>query len=160
VTVLAVKTSPVRKVDHLIVHCSASSATANIGAKEITEWHKARGWRTIGYHYVIRRNGKLELGRPVEEVGAHVGDCGPGWNTRSVGVCLVGGVNEQGKPTNNFTDEQFDTLEWVLLFLLKKFPGSAVMGHRDLIKLTKAPPKDCPSFDVTSYLKERNIHVA
>ena len=62
----------------------------DIGAKEIKAWHKGKGWKDIGYHYVIRLNGKVELGRPLEKMGSHV----VGYNRDSVGVCYVGGVED------------------------------------------------------------------
>ena len=94
--------------------------------------------------------------RPLHRSGAHVGDCGPGWNARSIGICLIGGVSEdemQGKhpkPENNFTPEQFQTLRQIIEDL--SVLNCTTMGHRDLIKITNAPPKACPCFDVASFL--------
>jgi N-acetylmuramoyl-L-alanine amidase len=72
-----------RKIDLLVVHCSATVATADIGAAVIRDWHKQRGFKDIGYHYVIRRDGKIERGRPEQQVGAHV----QGFNAHSIGIC-------------------------------------------------------------------------
>lgn len=147
-----------RDVDHIIIHCAATPPTADIGAVDIDKWHRAKGWWGCGYHYVIRRDGTIESAargnrtRPLEKSGAHVGDCGPGWNKRSVGVCLVGGVDKDMQPQSNFTMEQFESLQVVLAELEELFPGCTIMGHRDLIKLTGAPPKACPSFDVKTWL--------
>jgi N-acetylmuramoyl-L-alanine amidase len=88
-----------KKTDLLVVHCAATKASMDIGAKEIRRWHKDRGWDDIGYHYVIRRNGDVEIGRPENAVGAHVA----GKNSTSVGICLVGGIDDAGKPKANFT---------------------------------------------------------
>lgn len=147
-----------RQVDHLIIHCSATGPDQNITATDIDKWHRARGWWGCGYHYVITRDGTTQSEasgnrcRPLEQAGAHVGDCGPGWNSRSIGVCMVGGVGKNGKAENNFTLEQWKALEELVLTLLEKYPGIKVLGgHRDLIKKTGAPPKDCPSFSVKDW---------
>ena len=83
-----------RKVNLLVIHCAATKPNMDIGRDEIDSWHKARGWSGIGYHYVIRRDGRIESGRPVEQAGAHAS----GYNANSIGICLVGGINHNGKP--------------------------------------------------------------
>lgn len=155
--------TPLRKIDTLIVHCAATKADMDIGSNEIDQWHRQQGWFRCGYHAVIRRDGTVETAatghkpRPLSDVGSHVGGCGPGWNTRSLGVCMAGGIDRKGNPENNFTEAQFASLERVLREWLKLFPGAQIMGHRDLIKLTKAAPKACPSFDVLPWLASRGI---
>lgn len=145
-------------VDYIVVHCSATKATQDIGRDEIDRWHKQKGWKAIGYHFVIRRNGLLERGRPLDdddllepaegEVGAHV----EGFNRRSVGVCLVGGSDDLLRPARNFTQAQYDELEKLLLALVEQFPGAEVRGHRDFPGVTKS----CPSFDVQAWWANRN----
>ena len=153
-----------RHIDHLIIHSSASRAKQNFTSTDIDRWHRANGWFGCGYHFVIPRDGNLEsheLGdrcRPLSKVGAHVGDCGAGWNKRSLGICLIGGLDEEGKAEDNYTEAQYKCLDSLLSYLLLEYPDSAVMGHRDLIKLTKAPPKDCPCFDVRKWCKEKGIN--
>lgn len=149
-----------RPTTHLIIHCAATKPSMDIGAVEIDKWHRALGWFGCGYHYIIRRDGTLEseaLGqrcRPLEKAGAHVGDCGPAWNGKSLGICMAGGVAEDGKtPEDNFTDEQRETLRDLLMRFRAEDPSLTIMGHRDLIAATKAPPKACPSFDVVKWLK-------
>ena len=132
-------------VRFIAVHCSATPAKMDIGAAEIRRWHRAKGWLDIGYHFVIRRDGTVETGRNITTPGAHV----EGWNHCSVGVCLVGGVDEKGNPENNFTEAQFRSLYHQLQLLQAKFPNAAVQGHRDFPKVAKA----CPSFDVREWLK-------
>ena len=143
-----------RKVDHLVVHCSATKAKSNITATDIDKWHRARGWFGCGYHYVITRDGTIQSHasgdrcRPLDMPGAHVGDCGPGWNKRSIGICMVGGLDEEGKPEDNFTGEQWVALDELVNKVLKEHPTITHLGgHRDLIKATNAPPKACPCFD-------------
>jgi N-acetyl-anhydromuramyl-L-alanine amidase AmpD len=152
-----------REVDHIIVHCAATPPTSDIGAADIDRWHRAKGWWGNGYHYVIRRDGEIEAEsagkrcRPLEKPGAHVGGCGPGWNKRSIGICLVGGIDEEGNAEDNFTTEQFDSLKDLVEYLRRMFPDTKIMGHRDLIKLTGASPKSCPSFEVSDWLRHVGI---
>jgi N-acetyl-anhydromuramyl-L-alanine amidase AmpD len=133
-----------RKIEGIVLHCSATPAKMDIGAKEITAWHKERGMLTIGYHFVIRRNGTVEKGRDIGTVGAHV----EGHNAKTIGICLVGGVNAKMKPEANFTGEQFITLKSLLNTLKASYPTATILGHRDY-----NPKKACPSFDVKPWVK-------
>jgi N-acetylmuramoyl-L-alanine amidase len=81
-----------REITHIVMHCTATPGTADIGAAEVNRWHLQRGWSGIGYHFVIRRNGTVEAGRPIEKKGAHVA----GFNAKSVGISLAGGVASDG----------------------------------------------------------------
>lgn len=145
----------IRKVDKIIVHCSDTCARMNIGAPEITKWHvDERGWKDIGYHFVIRRTGTIELGRDLdkdgdvyEEIGAHVA----GWNSRSIGICLVGGRGDDGTAENNFTEDQFKSLENLLRIMKADFPGATIHGHNEFAD------KACPSFDVQEWIGKRKI---
>lgn len=141
----------VRKTTDLIVlHCSATRPSMDVGAKEIDKWHKARGWLKIGYQRVIRRNGDVEQGRKDDEIGAHA----EGYNSHSIGVCWVGGVAEDSLgPEDNRTDAQRKSLESVVRELKQKYPGAKVVGHGDLPGVHKA----CPSFSVANWLKEINL---
>jgi N-acetylmuramoyl-L-alanine amidase len=140
------------------VHCSASKANIDegitlpgedVGVKEITAWHKARGFKTIGYHFVIRRSGQVENGRPLTEIGAHV----EGYNANSIGICMVGGVSETGKSENNYEPKQWETLKALLARLHREFPGAEIKGHRDFPKVAK----DCPCFDVRAWLAKEKL---
>lgn len=131
-----------KKTEFIVVHCAATSPKMDIGIKEIEKWHKARGFDSVGYHVVIRRDGTRELGRGIDEIGAHV----KGYNYNSIGVCLVGGIDENGKSESNFTPEQFEALWNVLGVLTKDYPFAEVVGHRDL-----NAGKDCPCFDVKGW---------
>lgn len=154
--------------DHLIVHCTATRPNQkNIDAKWVDKVHKKRGWSGCGYHAVITREGRLQMKdngfptRAVDQKGAHVGGCGPGWNGRSFGVTLAGGLDASGDPENNFTKKQFRTLTRLIKDFLKSHENPdavQIMGHRDLIKLTGASAKACPCFDVAEFLVEYRIH--
>lgn len=149
---------------YIVVHVTATPPTADIGVKEVRAMHKARGFNDIGYHWVIRRNGKVEAGRPEGDIGAHVA----GFNSVSVGVSMVGGVDAKGQPQHNATPEQMATLETLLRDLTTRYPQAGVCGHRDL-----SPDRDrdgiiepgeyikaCPCFDVIPWARERGIRTA
>ena len=110
----------------------------DIGAKEIKGWHKGKGWKDIGYHFVIRLNGKVELGRPLYKVGSHV----IGWNTDSVGVCYVGGLEDK-KPKDTMNAAQEAAWRKLVSTLRAQYGALEVFGHNDFTDL-----KACPSFKV------------
>lgn len=131
--------------DMIIVHCSATPPSLDIGVEVIDNWHKAKGWDGIGYHYVIRRNGTVEPGRDISKTGAHA----KGYNSRSIGICLVGGINEDNTPDANFSIGQYNRLKEIIdgLILSKVVTKDVkIVGHRDLDGVTKA----CPCFDVSN----------
>lgn len=132
-----------RVINLIVVHCSATPASMDIGVEEIRRWHvDGNGWSDIGYHYVIRRDGAVELGRPVDKMGAHA----KGYNGASLGVCMIGGLNDDGDPDANFTAAQYDALELVYRALAQSHPITDTVGHRDISS------KSCPCFDVKSFL--------
>jgi N-acetyl-anhydromuramyl-L-alanine amidase AmpD len=136
-----------RRIDKIIIHCSATPPTMDIGAKEIRSWHvNERKWRDIGYHFVVRRSGEVEIGRPIEMQGAHAS----GHNSTSVGVCWAGGVDKDMNPENNMTKEQEAELWCTVqnLMLIYGIKKDQVVGHRDLPGVSKA----CPSFDVKEWI--------
>ncbi len=136
-----------RVIHKIIIHCSATKKNGQIGAKEIDVWHKQRGFNAIGYHFVILRDGSIEDGRSVSEVGAHC----LGYNHDSLGICLVGGLADNGDAENNFTKEQMQSLKQKLIELVEQFPFVKIMGHRDLAAT------DCPCFEVREFLEEHAL---
>ncbi|GGD03289.1 LysM peptidoglycan-binding domain-containing protein [Pyruvatibacter mobilis] len=158
--------------DHLIVHVTATPPSVDFNAGRIDADHRKKGYKKNGYHIVVLRDGKAEVHvkfgpdelqarmidgarvRTFSEPGAHVGSSGRGWNKRSIGVVLVGGVDEDGNPENNATEAQLETLRMLIDALMEDFdiPLANVMGHRDLIaKAGKGGPKECPCFDVREW---------
>ena len=135
------------ETNKIIIHCAATSPSMDIGAQEIERWHRQRGFQCIGYHFVIRRDGSLEYGRAVDEVGAHVS----GHNHDSIGICLVGGVKESDKktPERNFTPAQYDKLKWLVADLKTFYPDAKVYGHNEFAQ------KACPCFDVREIFPDR-----
>lgn len=133
--------------DYLVVHCAATPPKFDVDIKDITEWHIARGFRTVGYHYFIKRGGTRQTGRLINEIGAHV----VGHNHNSVGVCMAGGVAADAiTPENNFTEEQWTTLYLTLKELHEAYPKAVIVGHRDLDS-----GKACPSFSVSEYVGDK-----
>ena len=136
-----------RTTDYIVIHCSDTPPSMDVGASDIDRWHRAKGWFRIGYHFVIRRNGEIEFGREVNQVGAHTLH----YNERSVGICLIGGRKENSRQAeNNFTPAQFETLEKLVTELEQKFPKANVVGHCQLNK-----GRECPSFDVPTWMSHR-----
>ena len=127
--------------EFIAIHCADTKEKQDIGAAEIRGWHTSppRNWSDIGYHFVIRRSGTIELGRPLWAVGAHVQD----FNSKSVGICLVGGMDTNGDPTDDFTPVQMESLELVVRACVSRYPNAVVQGHTDFPNVAKA----CPTFD-------------
>lgn len=135
-----------RKITHLIIHCSYTFPDMDIGAEEIRDWHvNDNGWSDIGYHYVIRRNGEIEKGRDDSVVGAHA----RGMNDHSIGICLIGGRDHDAGNENNFTSDQFISLAGLIGDLEWQFPGVEIIGHCDV----PDSGKTCPNFDVQEWLE-------
>lgn len=135
------KWKKLKAVDYIVIHCSATKEDQDIGLEEIRRWHRQRGWLDVGYHYIIRRDGEVQTGRPHDVPGAHA----RGFNHISLGICLVGGVESDGKtPEMNYTHFQWKELERLVRDLKRLHPDAKVIGHRDLPNVNKA----CPCFDV------------
>lgn len=94
-----------RKINKLIIHCSATPEGRAVSVSDITRWHRERGFRTIGYHYVIYLDGSVHAGRPVSEEGAHC----LGQNRNSIGICYIGGLDAKSLlPKDTRTEAQKD----------------------------------------------------
>ena len=124
-----------RSISLIIVHCSAVRPNQTSSAAEIDDRHKKKGWLGIGYHYVIRRDGEIEPGRPEWMVGAHCVN----HNAHSIGVCYEGGDNIRGQPTDTRTEAQKASMRRLLEDLHRRYPRALIVGHHDL-----NPGKDCP----------------
>lgn len=128
-----------RRIDEIIVHCSATPRGRNVTASDIDRWHRERGWNGIGYHYVVGLDGNIEPGRDENEIGAHC----KGHNAHSIGICYIGGLSSDGNVAiDTRTDEQRVALTKLIMLLKERYPDAKVYGHRDFAK------KDCPCFDV------------
>ena len=138
-----------RKIDKIIVHCTATQEGNPISVSTIDKWHKKRGWSGIGYHYVVQLDGEINLGRPIETQGAHT----KGYNKSSIGITYVGGVEAERGPRGKYeakdtrTPAQIASLEYLVGFLCASYPGSKVFGHNNF------SAKACPSFDAKEEYK-------
>ena len=129
-----------RRIDKIIVHCSATPEGKDYSVDTIRKWHLQRGFSDIGYHYIIYRDGSIHTGRDESVIGAHC----KGHNSNSIGVCYIGGVAADGKtPKDTRTSEQKQSLLKLLKELKVKYPKASIHGHRDFAN------KACPSFDAT-----------
>lgn len=128
-----------KATNYIIVHGADTPKSMDIGVEEIRSWHKTRGWIDVGYHYVIRRDGTVETGRPLATVGAHCK--ADGRNHDSIGICLVGGHSDF-----NYTRAQLHALVDLINTLSFAYPGVQVAGHRDF-----EDKKTCPGFDVHAW---------
>ena len=136
---------PRSSTEYLVVHCSATKPSMDIGLREIKRWHvNDNGWRDVGYHYIIRRNGEVELGRSNRDTGAHAA----GYNHKSISLCMVGGMAEDNSAENNFTAQQWTALLDLVKQIKVDYPEADVIGHNEI------SDKECPSFDVQQWKKE------
>lgn len=133
-----------RKITEIIIHCSATPEGRKVTTDQIDRWHKERGFKKIGYHYVIYLDGSIHEGRKEEEIGAHT----VGHNANSIGICYVGGCAKDGRtPKDTRTDAQKNALCGLLSELVKKYPNASIHGHREFAN------KACPCFDVKAEYK-------
>ena len=135
-----------RTIDHIVIHCSATREDCSLPVEELEKAHRRRGFRGIGYHYYIRRDGTTLNTRPLELIGAHA----KGHNAHSIGICYEGGLDSEGHPADTLTPEQFEYLEQLLTKLLKLFPKAQLRGHRDM---PGSVPKACPCLDCQSVFR-------
>lgn len=127
-----------RSITQLIIHCSATPAGRHVTVGDIDSWHRARGFSSIGYHYVIYLDGTIMAGRPEHLVGAHCA----GHNAHSIGICYVGGCDALMRPADTRTPAQKEALRTLVNRLQRKYCRATVHGHCEFAA------KACPSFDV------------
>ena len=130
------------ETDYSDDHHSVNSSSA----AQIDTWHRRQGWKLgIGYHYVVRRDGQIELGRPEWLTGAHCRN----HNAHSIGVCYEGGLDIRGKPADTRTEAQRQALRRLLKELKERYPRALIVGHRNL-----NPLKACPCFDAVKEYRD------
>ncbi len=146
-----------RDITEVIVHWSAHfNDQGHVGAKELHEIAKKRGFKGCSYHYVIKRNGDLERGRPVRLQGAHAKAAGH--NKFSIGIAFIAGYNCPSGTSNpnrfisseSITPAQYKTLDMFLKGFFMIYPGGQVFGHQDFDN-----NKVDPGFDVGTYVEAR-----
>ncbi|MGN0237158.1 MAG: N-acetylmuramoyl-L-alanine amidase [Lepagella sp.] len=127
-----------RKIDKIILHCTATPEGRPVTVADVTAWHKERGFRTIGYHYLVYLDGTVHCGRWEEEIGAHC----LGQNAGSIGVCYVGGLDSRGKPKDTRTSAQRVALRNLVEGLQRRYPHATLHGHNEFAA------KACPCFKI------------
>jgi len=128
-----------RRIDYIVVHSSASPEGREDTVEDVRRWHLARGFKDIGYHFIIERDGICFDGRSLSRAGAHV----RGHNAHTIGICYIGGTDNtrERKPKDTRTEAQKRTLRKLISDLKQMFPNAEVVGHKDLAVTA------CPSFD-------------
>jgi N-acetylmuramoyl-L-alanine amidase len=135
------------RLKNAIIHCSATPEGRDVDIEDIRQWHLNRGWRDVGYHFVIKLDGTIQEGRALFTQGAHA----RGYNSPSnVGICYVGGLDKDKNPKDTRTEAQKDAMLDLLSDLKRENPEMYIMGHRDT-----GAPRACPCFEA----KELNEQV-
>ena len=140
-----------RRIDLIVVHCTASRVSCTVTPKALDNMHKDRGFIECGYHYYIRQDGALHAMRDVSKVGAHA----EGFNGNSIGIAYEGGLLKDGTTADTRTPEQKRMLKLLLCQLKACYPHAKILGHRDLspdlnfngIIEPHEYIKQCPCFD-------------
>lgn len=127
-----------RTIDKIILHCSATKEGYHFTTTDIDLWHKARGFAKIGYHFIIYLDGSIHTGRKIEEIGAHT----QGHNSRSIGICYIGGLDKNGAPKDTRTEAQKAAIQSLVEDMKKKYPKATIHGHNEFAA------KACPCFNV------------
>ena len=135
-----------RKIDKIIVHCSGTSEFQDFDITNIKDWHvNGNGWSDVGYHFIIKLDGTIQDGRPLQKIGAHV----KGKNRSSIGICYIGGMNrDMTEWEDTRTEKQKESLLLLINDLKERFPNTIVYGHKDFTN-----KKLCPSFDAKEEYK-------
>ena len=155
-----------REITEVVIHWTANYIDqAHIGAEEVHAWHLQRGFSGCGYHYIIKRDGSIQRGRPINIRGAHV-EGNLGHNTLSIGISHVAGYNcTSGTPNPNryISAESINEAQWraqrnFLEVFYRIFPGGQVLGHNQISQSGKVDP----GFDVDAYILntfgKRNVY--
>ena len=140
-----------RTITLIVLHCSATRITQHYTFERCRSDHLKRGWKDIGYHSYITRDGQVHEGRPLSQVGAHCKN----HNQHSIGICYEGGLDAAGQACDTRTRAQCQSLRHLLKRLTAQFPSAIIMGHRDLSPDINGNgqidpeewQKQCPCFD-------------
>jgi len=146
-----------RTMDIIVIHCSATKENKDYSVEDIKKWHIQRGFKDIGYHFVIKLDGTIEIGRPLDKVGAHVTN----HNENTIGICYIGGLDANNRAKDTRTDKQKESLSNLITFLKTFIPIKEIKGHRDYSKdlnnngiiEPNEYMKECPCFEVKKEYK-------
>ena len=140
-----------RKINEIILHCSATPEGKDFKAADIRQWHvQGNGWKDIGYNYVIDIDGTIEKGRPIEMTGAHT----KGHNANSIGICYIGGVEKDNpkKSKDTRTIAQCESMYLLVYQLLNLYK----LSIKDVHCHNEFANKACPSFRIDQFRNEYN----
>jgi N-acetylmuramoyl-L-alanine amidase len=133
-----------RKIKYIAVHCTATAQTATV--ENIQKyWREHLGWQMPGYHFIIKPDGSITQLLEIEKVSNGV----KGFNSETINISYIGGVDFKNNPKDTRTDAQKATLLKLLREMKTKFPNAVIQGHRDFPNVKKA----CPSFDAKNEYK-------
>lgn len=128
-----------RHINKIIIHCTATEENRAVSVADVDRWHRARGFASIGYHFLVAQDGTVTEGRSIDVPGAHC----RGHNDCSIGICYAGGLRSC-KPTDTRTPEQRHALAQLIETMSKRFPRATIHGHREFAA------KECPCFDAAA----------
>ncbi len=134
-----------RTIKHIVIHCTATNREAKV-ASIVKYWKEKLGWKNAGYHFIFDQNGRVTMLQPLHKPSNGV----RGYNTSSIHISYIGGIDKDGKPQDTRTQSQYVVMAALIKALKGAYPDAVVLGHRDFPKVKKA----CPSFEVSTFLKE------
>lgn len=145
-----------RTIERIFVHCTAGSQKTTV--EDLKREFKAKGWKNPGYHYVVMPSGRVENLLSEENVSNGV----QGYNSTSINIAYIGGIDENGKAVDNRTEEQKKSLVSLLKSLRERYPKAKIMGHRDISPDKNGNGiidpweriKECPCFDAITECKD------
>ncbi len=138
-----------REIDYIVLHCTATPQNTTVESI-LRYWRDTLGWKSPGYHYVVDTRGKRFILETILKPTNGV----KGYNSRSIHISYIGGIDENGKAKDTRTREQKEEMECIIRELIEKLPCKPdILGHKDFPNVSK----DCPSFDVQKWLKEINL---
>ncbi len=135
------KMSRRKETNYIVIHSTQTKPNADISIRNVDEWHRKRGLLKVGYHFFIKRDGVIEVGRNPNEIGAHIKE----QDSTSISVCIAGGLNTRGVVAPDYVKEQIESLFVLIRTLKYMYSNAKVVGHRDLSET------ECPSFDVKEW---------
>lgn len=155
------KTKTNRRIDKIVIHCSASKEGQKMTVEQIDRMHRKRGFSGIGYHFVVYLDGSVHDGRDISKVGAHT----TGYNTGSIGICYIGGLDNREKIKDTRTLSQKNALYQLVKKLMEMYPIREVKGHRDYSPDTNGDGviskyewiKGCPCFEVSEFMRDYGL---
>jgi N-acetylmuramoyl-L-alanine amidase len=134
-----------RLIKYIAIHCTATNQNATVESIK-KYWKTVKGWKSPGYHFIIKSDGEIIELLPIEQISNGV----LGYNSKCINIAYIGGIDEKNKAIDNRTDAQKKSMISLIIKLKKQFPNAIIQGHRDFPDVKK----DCPSFDVKLWIKD------